>query len=255
MKFLIPFLEPLGLMWIGLAILVAWTLRRRHRRIATALGLIWMILTLATCMPVPSVLLGTLEQPWLGRDLKSMEPADAIVSLGGAGRVSSLEVTGFQMRRGADRLITAIELLRRGKAGTLVIGGGGQPGTNGGWESEADAAKRWIESWKIVPAPTISLGVCSDTRDEAVKTATLARERGWRRVILVTSASHMNRAEAVFRKAGLEVEPAPCNFLSSVVSEPELRWFHPPSYNGLEAFFLWFHEFIGSRVYRWRGWI
>lgn len=255
MKFLIPFLEPLGLIWIGLAILVAFTVRRQCRRMAAALALIWMILTLATCMPVPSVLLGALEKPWLGRDLKSVVPADAIVSLGGAGRVSSLEITGFQMRRGADRLVTAIELMRLGKAGTLVIGGGGQRGANGGWESEADAAKRWIESWKIVAAPTISLGVCSDTRDEAVKMAALARERGWRRVILVTSASHMNRAEAAFRKAGLEVEPAPCNFLSSVVSEPELRWFHPPSYNGLEAFFLWFHEFIGSRVYRWRDWI
>lgn len=255
MKALIPFLEPLGLIWIGLTILIAWTLRRRRWRMAIPLGLIWAILTLATCMPVPSVLLGALEKPWLGRDLTMLEPADAVVSLGGAGRVSALEITGFQMKRGADRLVTSVELMRLGKAGTLVIGGGGQRGADGGWESEADAARRWIESWKVVQAPVVSLGVCSDTRDEAVKTADLARERGWRRVILVTSASHMNRAEAVFRKAGLEVVPAPCNFLSSVVNEPELRWFHPPSYGGLEAFFLWFHEFIGSRIYRWRGWI
>ena len=254
MKLLIPFLEPLGLVWIGLLLLVIVMLRRRRWRLASALGVVWLVLTLATCTPAPSVLLGALERPWLGRDLKTLEQADAVVSLGGAGRVSALEITGFQMKRGADRLITAVELMRLGKAGALIVSGGGQHGKDG-WESEADAAKQWIDSWKVVSAPVISLGVCADTRDEAVKVAALVKERGWRRMILVTSASHMSRAEAVFRMAGVTVAPAPCNFVSSVVSEPELRWFHPPSFGGLEAFFLWFHEFIGWRVYRWRGWV
>src|SRR5437763_1587374 len=57
------------------------------------------------------------------------------------------------------------------------------------------------------------LGANEDTHDEALKVRVLATERGWHRVLLVTSANHMRRASGVFRAQGLEVIPVPCNFL------------------------------------------
>lgn len=218
------------------------------------LGIPWLVFTAGTCTPLPLVLLASLERPWLQTDVEAIPSADAMVSLGGAGEPSSIEVSGFHFTRGADRLMTAIELMRRGKAGSLVLGGGGFRRA-GEVVSEADAAKDWIESLNVTTAPVISLGVCADTHDEAVKVAKLATERGWKSVILVTSASHMTRAASAFRKAGVTVSCAPCNYLSPMARGGKVSWIHPPGFAGPEAFFLWFHEKAGWWVYRIRGWV
>lgn len=254
MKSLLPYIEPLGLAWIGMTVMLGVFLWRRRWRPAALAGLVWLAFTLVTCTPVPSVLLAGLEKPWAGADLKALPAADAVLSLGGAGEPSENELVGFHFTRGTDRLMTAVDLVRREKAPVLVVGGGGY-GVKNGAASEADAAKAWIDSWQVLPQPVVSLGLCSDTHDEAVKTAKLAAERGWKRIILVTSASHMKRAEATFRKAGIEAACAPCNFLSSVFHVPKLTWFHAPRAAGPEIFRTWLHEVIGWRVYRWRGWV
>ena len=244
----------MGLAWLALTALLICLIWRRSMRQALLLGVPWLLITLVVCTPLPSVLLASLERPWVGTDLSALPAADAVVSLGGAGEPSSREFVGFHFGRGADRLMTAVELVRRGKADTLVVGGGGY-GSVGKWVSEADAAKRWIDSWGTLRNPVVSFGVCSDTHDEALKTAALAKERGWKKIILVTSASHMTRAEATFKKAGVEVTCAPCNILSTVFLEDKLDWFHAPHHGGMEKFAVWFHEFLGWLAYRWRGWV
>jgi len=244
----------MGLAWLGLTALLAFHIWRRHTSLAALLGIPWLLLTLAVCTPVPSVLLASLERPWTGVALSALPTADAVVSLGGTGEPSEHELVGFHFTRGTDRLMTAVELVRVGKSDTLVLGGGGYV-RHAKWGSEADAVKRWIDSWGVLKNPAISLGVCSDTHDEAVKTATLVKERGWKSIILVTSASHMNRAEATFRKAGVNVMCAPCNVTSTVFRQDRLDWFHAPHPGGPEAFGIWFHEVLGWLVYRWRGWV
>lgn len=254
LKTIIAFIEPLGLAWLGLTALLVCLIWKRSLRQALLLGVPWLLMTLVVCTPVPSVLLASLERPWVGVDLAKLPAADAVVSLGGTGEPSAREFVGFHFTRGADRLMTAVELVRRGKSSTLVFGGGGYE-HSGKWDSEADAVKQWIDSWRVLESPVISLGVCSDTHDEAVKTAALIKERGWKSVILVTSASHMRRAEATFKKAGINVTCAPSNFLSTVFREDSLDWFHAPHPAGPEAFSAWFHEVLGLLVYRWRGWV
>jgi uncharacterized SAM-binding protein YcdF (DUF218 family) len=48
-----------------------------------------------------------------------------------------------------------------------------------------------------------------NTRENAVRSAAIVRERGWRTLVLVTSAAHMPRAAATFRRAGLDVDLLP----------------------------------------------
>ena len=65
-----------------------------------------------------------------------------------------------------------------------------------------------LATWKTNELEVISLGGCKHTRHEAEKVAKLAQERGWKRVLLVTSASHLKRAAGVFRTTTpLEVTP------------------------------------------------
>lgn len=255
MKTIIAFIEPLGLAWLCFTALLVRLLSRGRRREAVLFGVPWLLLTLVFCTPLPSMLLASMERPWVGADIDGLAVADAVVSLGGTGEPSRREPVGFHLTRGADRLMTSVELMRRGKSNTLVLGGGGYYRREAKWGSEADAAKRWIDSWGVSKSPAISLGVCADTHDEAAKTAVLAKEHGWKSIILVTSASHMSRAEATFKKAGFSVACAPCNLLSSEFRDSEAGWFHVPHAAGAELFGVWFHEVLGWLAYRWRGWV
>jgi len=60
---------------------------------------------------------------------------------------------------------------------------------------------------------------------------------------------------ATFRTAGLEVTPAPCNFLTSVSLGSSGSGVGIPSYGGFARISTWLHEQIGWWEYRRRGWI
>jgi uncharacterized SAM-binding protein YcdF (DUF218 family) len=61
-------------------------------------------------------------------------------------------------------------------------------------------------------------GHTRNTREEAAAAARLVRERGWKRVGVVTSAWHMRRALGLFRRAGVDAVPLAADHRG------ELRW-------------------------------
>ena len=103
---------------------------------------------------------------------------------------------------------------------------------------------------EIIPLPA-----CADTHDEATHVRALATERGWHRILLVTSATHMRRAAALFRTQGIEAIPVPCNFLTNVSTAPGPQAVCVPSWGGFEKIAVWLHEEVGWLEYRRRGWI
>ncbi|MEO5580967.1 MAG: YdcF family protein, partial [Gemmatimonadaceae bacterium] len=91
--------------------------------------------------------------------------------------------------------------------------------------------------------------VINTTREEAIAVARIARDRGWRSVILVTSPAHSGRACATFEKVGLLVSCAPSD--SRDVALLALG-------NGedrIAAFRLWVYETAGTLWYRRKGWL
>jgi uncharacterized SAM-binding protein YcdF (DUF218 family) len=64
-------------------------------------------------------------------------------------------------------------------------------------------------------------GESDSTRENAEFSAKLLLPRGIRRIVLVTEAYHMWRAERYFRREGFEVEPSPCAYRSA---EFDGRW-------------------------------
>ena len=145
--------------------------------------------------------------------------------------------------------------MRWGLAPALVIGGGSA--RVGDVEKvESDLVRARIGDWK--PPMTwaiVSLGAAKDTHDEALRLVPLAKQRGWKRILLVTSASHMRRAVSVYRAAGFEVVPAPCNFIVAGTSAPPSFRIGIPSLTGFECFSVWLHEIAGWNMYRRRGWL
>lgn len=246
-------LEPVGLLWLAVLFGALWALRRKQGLLALFLALLAAGMFVVGSTRVPDQLLAELERPYAGRNLDALPICDAAVVLGGGARPSRYDVGGLDLSDAGDRLVMGAELVRRGKARHLAAGGAHRVG--GQWVAEADLTRRWLQTFGVAGVPVISLGRCVNTRDEAVRVAALCRERGWTNVLLVTSAWHMKRAEAVFRTAGVPVVCVPCDFQSevSVMTEPERPWV--PRAGGFQTLALYVHEQLGWWAYRWRGWI
>lgn len=254
LKTALQFLLPLTLIWLVLGL---WLLRMLLRHRSASLwfpGGAWLLFTVMTCTPLGSVLLAGLENQFPKVKLADQAPADAILCLGGGIQPSLVEPAGIHLKSGADRMSTALTLAAAGKAPLLILGGGGFP-HEGHLLSEADAVRDYLRAHVTIPTEIHSLGVCSDTHDEAVKVAALMQQRGLKQLLLVTSAAHMPRSLAVFRKAGVNAIPVPCNYMSSLNHIGDFHWLHLPHVDGFDSFNGWLHEFIGHWVYRMRGWL
>ena len=241
-------------MWGALLVLTALLWRRRQRGLAAAAAALVFFITLIGSTSVPGKLLGSLERPYAGVKLDALPAADAVVLLGGGAQASRYEVAGVHLSGAGDRLAMAAELMRLGKAPVLLLGGNAGM-LDGRFVLEADIVKELLGRWGVPAAAMIVMGGNADTHDEATDVRDLAREHGWRRVLLVTSANHMRRAAATVRHMGVEVTPVPCNFLTSVATD-EVPWaLSVPGTDGFVKMGVWLHEEVGWLVYRRRGWL
>ena len=257
LKSLLVLLEPVGLIWLLLAVWL-WMQRRQSPRVGGRLVLVaWLLLTAFACTPLTSLMLLSLEQRNQPNLLEKLRPAPAVICLGGSCGPSLFEVTGINFGSNVDRILSSLLLLSRGKGGALVLGGGAYR-QNGGWASEANELQRFLREVMGRRDEIISLGRCSDTHDEAVKTAALCAQRGWKDIVLVTSAVHLPRAKACFEKQGLVVQAVGCDFISSFrnpSAEGTNLFFHLPKVGSIQGLGSLIHEWVGLLVYWWRGWI
>lgn len=245
---------PLGLLWAALIVLAALLWRRRWRGFALAVGGLVLGITIIGGTSVPGMMLGALERPYAGVKAEDLPVADAVVLLGGGAQASRYEVAGVHLSAAGDRLVMAAELLRLGKAPVLVLGGAWGK-LDGRDAFESHLTKDLLTRWGVPAAAMLPLGASLDTHDEALKVRALAAERGWKRVLLVTSANHMRRAAATFRHLGIEVTPAPCNFLTSVGTGKVPFFSGVPGSDGFTKVGFWLHEEIGWVEYWRRGWL
>lgn len=92
--------------------------------------------------------------------------------------------------------------------------------------------------------------LAADTEQNAVFSAQILRAAGVKRVLLVTHALHMPRAVESFRRAGLEVVPAPTAFYSGGTNSLT-SWM--PTAGGMYRSFYATHEWVGLLWYRVRA--
>ena len=247
-------LAPVGLVWGALLVLTALLWRRRQRGFAAATGALAVFITIIGSTGVPGKMLGSLERPYAGVKLADLPAADVVVLLGGGAQASRYEVAGVHLAQAGDRLVMAAELMRLGKAPVLLLGGNIAP-FDGSEVVEAEIVKALLARWGVPADAMISLGANADTHDEALKVRALAAERGWHRVLLVTSANHMRRAVATFGHMGLEAVPVPCNFLTSVGTGETPFVPAVPGSDGFVKMGVWLPEEVGWFMYWRRGWL
>lgn len=124
---------------------------------------------------------------------------DVIVVLGGGAR-SGGEVFSASERLGAGTLerVSAAFLLHK-KTGLPLLISGGTPFSS---MSEASAAAAYLAELGVPKAKIMTEEASRDTIENAAFTRKLCDAKGYKNIILVTSASHMPRSMFLFRKAG-----------------------------------------------------
>lgn len=244
----------LGLTWLSLLGLTGWCLAHRKWRVASLTASGFLAITVIGNTPLATRLLASLEKPYARTTWADLPAADAVVMLGGTHKPSRLDVFGFDLVDAADRIVTATELVRQRRAPLLVLSSGGYE-ENGQILAGAPLIERWLKAWGVPGATVMNLGACRDTRDEAARTLALLRERRWQKVILVTSANHLRRAEGVFRKTGVPVVSVGCDFQGHAALQYETAWSLTPRPERFHRLNQWVHEQIGWYYYRLRGWI
>lgn len=230
-----------------LALVALWLGRNRVAAVLLLLGTGW--LCLCSSAPFADYLMGTLEEDYPPRALSRTPEVDAIVLLGGAIRGDTHMGTLGDLNQQADRLVLAVALYKAGKASRILVTGGGEPGAR----TEAEIMTDLLQVMGVPPRAILQERKSRNTYRNALYSAVMLNEVGARRILLVTSAFHMRRAEALFAAQGLEVITAPTDFQRLIASGAVPGWL--PSVSALWRTTHALHEHLGYWVYRYRGWL
>jgi uncharacterized SAM-binding protein YcdF (DUF218 family) len=236
------------LTWALAALAAALVLRGRPRLSAGLGGAALAILLLFSLEPVSRRIVSYAE-----RDAPSTfrpdVPYDAVILLGGMTDPAAARVSGeLELTEAADRVVRAAALLRAGQARAVLVSGGliqaapGEP-------SEAERLAILLRAEGIAPDRIVVEGRSRNTRENALECARIVAERGWRRLVLVTSAEHVPRALGSFRAVALAPDVLPVDRRAG--DGRDARWF--PRASALSEATDALRELAGRIVYRLAG--
>jgi uncharacterized SAM-binding protein YcdF (DUF218 family) len=257
-KLLPIFIYPLGLACILLAIaLVLLWFRSRWTAFPTAIAL--AVLLLSSNGWTSNAIVRSLE----GQNLPAAElpTADAIVLLGGSLRPVSPPRKTVEVSEQGDRALYAAYLYKQKKAPYIIASGGRVQWRGGGPPESADTAD-FLNAIGVPRSAILQEPDSLNTYQNAVNVRQILEQRQFKRVLLVTSALHMPRSLAIFKKQNIEVIPAPTDFLVTqlLLEEPSsstegflLNLF--PDVDRLQRTTQAIKEYIGWVIYRLKGWL
>jgi uncharacterized SAM-binding protein YcdF (DUF218 family) len=191
---------------------------------------------------------------WLQKSLEVAPPlslsalprADAIVVLGAGRHVDMPEYGGDTVNElTLERLRYAAQLYKARRLPILVAGG--MPG--GGSQSEGKLMKEVLENDYGIPVSWTESHSLT-TWDNAANSAPILKRAGIKRIFLVTHASDLRRAVAVFRQQGLQVVPAGTRFAHVHIDNPLI--FLPDARSLAESTWA-LHEWLGLVWYKLRA--
>jgi uncharacterized SAM-binding protein YcdF (DUF218 family) len=257
-KLLPLFIYPVGLSCL-LMLLALWLCYRRSRKAYIPILLALTIVAIAGNIQVGNRLIASLERQYL--PLVDPPPADAIVILGGGTRNNESPRIMPDLSDRGDRLIYGAKLYQDGAAPKIILSGG-RIQWYGGDSSEAKSMATILELFDIPRADMILESRSLNTHDNAIFTKEILQREQLKRILLVTSAAHMPRSLAIFRRAKIDAIPAPADFMVSDRNLIESRYSKQsrilsliPTSESLDFTTQALKEYIGMFIYRLRGWL
>jgi uncharacterized SAM-binding protein YcdF (DUF218 family) len=256
-KLLPLFIYPLGFASVMLVVAL-FTFWKRPRLAAIAIFIALLAILLPSNAWVANGFVRSLEDQYMPTQIPT---ADAIVVLGGALRSQAAPRPWIDVTDAGDRPIHGAQLYLQGKA-PLVILSGGRIEWRGGGASESSDMAQLLKAMGVPANAILEDPTSLTTRENAVNVQKIMQERGIRKILLVTSALHMPRSMAIFKKIGVDAIAAPTDFLISdqEIKEPQstvqgfvLNLF--PDSGNMERFTRALKEYFGMVIYWLRGWV
>ena len=197
--------SPLMLV-IGLIILgIIFNLRK--------FSLIGVIVLILSSLPIISnKFIAYLEKDYQPIEIAEIENVDAIVVLSGMIRViGDEENLKYEFNDSVDRFFAGLDLFNNNKSPILILTRGKMPWSLG--IAEGEYLKELAIKYGVSEENIILTDEVQNTDQEAKAIKEILTEDA--KIILVTSAFHMPRAEKVFKAANINLIPYPVDFQNS----------------------------------------
>lgn len=228
-----------------MGLLVWGALRRSRATVLLAVALLY----LASMPLVARPFFRWVEQQQVRLAPQAVSAADAIVVLSGMLRdVPGTTGSVPEWGEATDRLFGGVELYRAGKAPRLVLTRGLLPWQIGALP-EGDTLQPVAVRLGVPPNAIALTARAQNTAQEATAVRALLGKPG-AHTLLVTSAFHMPRAQALFEQAGLRVTPYPVDFRVSQRQTTPMDFL--PAADALELTDTGVRELLGRAYYALR---
>ncbi len=207
--------------------------RNAQRKIITSLAAAGLFAGLLFFSPLPWFIAAPLKLS------DALRKADAIVVLAGGVGESGKAGQGYE-----ERVNRAVELYKSGYADKLIFSSGYVYVFQ-----EPEVMKALAVSLGIPPEAILLETKAVNTRQNALYTAKILKENGWKRILLVSSPYHMRRALLSFAKTAPELE---------VVAAPvEESYYYSRRRPGMTLSQIEgiAHEYMAILYYRLKGWV
>lgn len=174
------------------------------RRIFSAIILLLIV--------VPLFALGKV---WIAGHNSQIRKADVIVVLGAA------QFDGRPSGTLKARLVEAERIYRLGLAPSIITVGGGAPGDR---TTEADSAKAWLQKHGVPRKAILAIGKGRDTLVSTRSYIAEMKNRGVRRLIIVTDPYHCLRAMTMASDLGAEPSCSPVRTGPNSLAHTQLHY-------------------------------
>ena len=245
-------LSPLSWGLVLLALAVPWRRRSmrqwKRRRAFGIAGL--ALLALCSSYPFSNAVQYRLEHATTAT-YRADVTYDTVVLLGGVVDEDATEHSGQpSYNDNVERLTMTERLLREGHAKTVIISGGT---TNPKKQEfgEAPTLARQLREWGIADERIILEPEARNTRENALFSQRIAQARGFTRVLIVTSAFHMQRAAECFAAVNMPVDTLAVDYRAHTTSTPLTEYI--PRTSALNITASMTREMAGRWIYRAQG--
>lgn len=210
---------PLLLVTLGIALWYVWRRVPDQRRHLRCVWTAWVLLVLNSLPIVAHYAAGLLE--WRFPRIVTRPPEMRVIVVLGGGVIPAVAAGDHDRMsdRSLYRALAAAELYHAGtRCPVLVSGGHSDP-----IEPEREPAESMAEFLRqtgVDPADLIVENRSRNTAENAAFSAQILKERGLDEgIVLVTSATHLVRAEHLFRRAGCQTTPVGCRYRTDECDE------------------------------------
>jgi len=240
-KILPTFVLPIMLVII---VILIGLIKNKKKLIYIAIGVLYIISTPIFSNNFFKLVEGSGNNDYR-KPISAIEGADAIVVLSGMLEINEVGDSTYVEWGDPDRFFGGLALFKAGKAQKLVFTGGKMP-----WDkakkTEGDVLKEYAISNGIPTEKILVTNEVENTADEAVAVKELISPS--KRIILVSSAYHIYRAQRLFEKQGLNVIPYKVDYKVARSLKTTIMDFLPDA-ESLKQSETGIRELIGRLIY------